>query len=100
MSKKTTKPIKRYPFIDKEGLRKSSGHIDPLMEKMEASFYEFGEYLKAIRENTFVEFSYLMSRAGLSQKLIEKTEKALEKFRTLYFELLADIRQTRIGDYT
>ncbi len=98
MSKKTVKGPKYY-FLDKDKLRRTSERTSDLLEKMYESFHNFMEVREAFSKDSYIEFTNLEARAGLSNKLIEKMEKAIEKLRTLYFARMADIYQTTIEEF-
>lgn len=90
---------KNYYFIDKEKLKSKSKDLAGRIEKMSTAFYEFQDILDGLKKDPYIDFSYLGARAGLSDKLLEKVKKAIEKYRDLYFNTINDIFQTRIEDF-
>lgn len=98
MSKKTVKGPKYY-FLDKEKLRRTSERTSELIERMYESFQGFLEARDVFSKDSYVEFTNIESRAGITDKLIKKVEVAIEKLRTLYFARMADIYQTTIEEF-
>ena len=95
-----SKQLKKYYFIDKEKLKSRSKDLAGRIEKMSDNFNEFTEILIGLAKDPYIDFSYLGTRAGLTEKLLEKVSKAIEKYRDLYFSTINDIFQTRIEDFT
>ena len=89
-----------YSFFDKEKLKTRSRSLDPKVERMYEAFFEFRDLQKALSEEAFLNFSYLSDRCGLTERLLKKLEKAVEAYRNMYLELMIDIFQKRIQDYT
>ena len=81
-------------------MRKTADRTNALVERMYEGFHEWKGIKEAMTKDSYVEFTNLESIAGLNDKLIKKLEKAVEKFRTLYFERMVDIFQTTIEDFT
>jgi len=98
MAKKTVKGPKYY-FLDKEKLRRTSERTSDLLERMYESFDNFKEARETFTKDSYIEFTNLESRAGITDKLIDKVGKAIEKLRTLYFARMADIYQTTIEEF-
>jgi len=90
---------KKYYFINKENLRRSAERISDLVEKMYETFQEFKEVKDVLCKDSLIELTNLDSRAGLTDKLVKKLEKAVENFRSLYVERMNDIFQTTIEDF-
>lgn len=91
---------KKYYFINKEKLKTRSKDLANRIDKMSDTFYELTEILKGLKEDAYIDFSYLGERAGLSEKLLGKVSKAIEKYRDFFFKTMTDIFQTRIEDFT
>ena len=98
MSKKTVKGPKYY-FLDKEKLRRSSERTSDLLERMYESFQNFIEARDVFTKDSYIEFTNLEARAGITDKLIKKVKVSIEKLRTLYFARMADIYQTTIEEF-
>lgn len=89
----------KYFFINKENLRISLDRISSLMEKIYEAFHEFKDFKTALGEDDYITLTGLESKAGLTDKLMEKLEKSVEKYRNLYMEQNLDILQTTIEDF-
>ncbi len=90
---------KKYYFINKENLRRSAVRVSELLENMYEGFHEFKELKETLCKDSLIELTNLDARAGLTDKLVAKLEKAVEKFRSLYMERMTDIFQTTIEDF-
>ena len=99
MSNNKTK-IKTYPFLDKDNLKKRAKTLNPLIEKAYESFFSMLDLLNGVKNDEYIAFSNLYEKAGLTNKLLAKLEKGIEKLRDLYFSTMTDIFQTRIEDFT
>jgi len=89
----------RYFFINRENLRLSLDRTSQLMEKMYNGFNDFKELKEALSKDDYVSLTNLDAKAGLTDKLLEKVGKAVEKFRELYIAQNLDILQTTIEDF-
>lgn len=89
----------KYFFINKENLRISLDRTSTLMEKMYEGFYSFKDLKEALSKDDYVSLTNLDAKAGLTDKLLEKVGKAVEKFRDLYIAQNLDILQTTIEDF-
>lgn len=90
---------KNYYFIDKEKLIKKSKMISSKVENMIESFGSFMEILEGLKKEPYLEFQYLFERSGLTDKLLTKISKIIDRYRELYFEQIGDIMQTSIEDF-
>ena len=90
---------KNYYFINKEKLIKKSKTISSKIETMVETFQKFNEILEGLKKEPYLEFQYLFKRAGLTEKLLTKFSKAIDRYREMYFEQIGDIMQTSIEDF-
>jgi len=90
---------KNYNFLDKKYLLKRAKIISPKIEGMIESFEKSFDILNGLKNEPYLEFQYLFNRAGLTDKLLKKISKALDKYRELYFAQIGDILQTSIEDF-
>ena len=94
------KKPKAYYFIDRERLRVQSKILTAKIERMYETFFEFSDLLKALREESYIDFTNLESRSGLTEKIIKNIIKGIEEYRRIYFDKITDIFQTSIEEFT
>ena len=90
---------KNYNFLDKKYLMKRAKIITPKIEGMIESFEKSFDILEGLKKEPYLEFQYLFERSGLTDKLIEKLSKALDRYREMYFTQIGDIQQTSIDSF-
>lgn len=90
---------RKYFFINRENLRISLDRTSQLMDKMYEGYHEFKELKEALSKDDYVSLTNLDAKAGLTDKLLKRVEKAVEKFRDLYIAQNLDILQTTIEDF-
>lgn len=89
-----------YSFLNKDKLMKKSKMISSKIETMTETYESFINILEGLKKIPYLEFQYLFERSGLTEKLLKKLSKALETYRSMYFEQLGDITQTTIKDFS
>lgn len=90
---------KNYYFLDKQKLLKHSKNLSAKVEGMVETFEKFVDIQQGLEKEPYLEFQYLFERSGLNEKLLSKINKAIKKFREMYFTQMGDIFQTSIDDY-